>query len=188
MCLEGCCRHHPGVPVFHDALKGWSCCSRRSTDFTEFLNIPGCTNGRHSNEKPPEPEKKPAAEVNCPEVFFFIFSNRPLCHFPTNYKKYKSVCNKVRNETRNLQREEQRQVACQCKENPKVFWWGTGVVVCLEQGASLHMAQLMPLPLTVSCFSKIQIGFTCLVPAHLGSPGKRAVKRVCVCSILFTAE
>jgi len=45
----------------------------------------------------------------------------------------------------------------------------------------LHMAQLMPLPLTVSCFSKIQIGFTFLVPAHPGSPGKRAVKRVCVC-------
>jgi len=43
------------------------------------------------------------------------------------------------------------------------------------------MAQLMPLPLTVSCFSKIQIGFTFLVPADPGSPGKRAVKRVCVC-------
>ena len=55
------------------------------------------------------------------------------------------------------------------------------MVVCLQRGADLHMAQLMPLPLTVSCFSKIQIGFTCLVPAHLGSPGKRAVKRVCVC-------
>jgi len=40
------------------------------------------------------------------------------------------------------------------------------------------MAQLMPLPLTVSCFSKIQIGFTFLVPAHLGIPGKRAVKRL----------
>jgi len=59
-------------------------------------------------------------------------------------------------------------------------WWGTGVVICLEQGAFFHMAQLMPLPLTVSCFSKIQIGFTFLVPAHLGSPGQRAVKRVCV--------
>ena len=45
----------------------------------------------------------------------------------------------------------------------------------------MHTAQLMPLPLTVSCSSKIQIGFTFLVPAHLGSPGKRAVKRVCVC-------
>jgi len=40
---------------------------------------------------------------------------------------------------------------------------------------------LLGLPLTVSCFSKIQIGFTFLVPAHPGSPGKRAVKRVCVC-------
>ena len=55
------------------------------------------------------------------------------------------------------------------------------MVVCLVQGADLHIAQLMLLPLTVSCFSKIQIGFTFLVPTHLGSPGKRAVKRVCVC-------
>jgi len=53
------------------------------------------------------------------------------------------------------------------------------VVICMERDADLHMAQLMPLPLTVSCFSKIQIGFTFLVPAHPGSPGKRAVKRVC---------
>ena len=62
----------------------------------------------------------------------------------------------------------------------KQEWWGAGMVICLEQSADLHMAQLMPLPLTVSCFSKIQIGFSFLVPAHLGSPGKRAVKRVCV--------
>ena len=58
---------------------------------------------------------------------------------------------------------------------------GAGVVVCLEQGADLRMAQLMLLPLTVSCFTKIQIGFIFLVPADLGSPRKRAVKRVCVC-------
>ena len=50
-----------------------------------------------------------------------------------------------------------------------------------SEGADLHMAQLMPLRLTVSCFSKIRIGFTFLVPVHLGIPGKRAVKRVCVC-------
>jgi len=55
------------------------------------------------------------------------------------------------------------------------------VVICLERSADLHMAQLMSLPLTVSCFSKIQIGFTFLVPAHQGSPGQRAVKCVCVC-------
>jgi len=66
----------------------------------------------------------------------------------------------------------------------KTGWWGTGVVICLERDADLHMAQLMPLPLTVSGFSKIQIGFTFLVLAHLGSPGKRAVKRVCMCVLL----
>ena len=52
------------------------------------------------------------------------------------------------------------------------------MVICLERGADLHIAQLMPLPLTVSCSNKIQIGFTFLVPAHLGSPGQGAVKRV----------
>jgi len=56
------------------------------------------------------------------------------------------------------------------------------MVICLERDADLYMAQqLMPLPLRVSCFSKIQIGFTFLLLAHLGSPEKRAVKRVCVC-------
>ena len=63
----------------------------------------------------------------------------------------------------------------------KPEWWGAGRVICLELGADLHVAQLMSLPLTVSCFSEIQIGFTFLVPAHPGSPGQRAVKRVCVC-------
>jgi len=62
-------------------------------------------------------------------------------------------------------------------------WQCAGIIICLELGADLHVAQMMPVPLTVSCFSKIQIGFTFLVLAHpgLGSPGKRAVKRVCVC-------
>ena len=73
----------------------------------------------------------------------------------------------------------------------KLEWWGTGMVICLELGADLHMAQLMPVPLTVSCFSEIQIGFTFLVPAHLGSTGKgplngcvRACVRVHVCDLL----
>ena len=55
------------------------------------------------------------------------------------------------------------------------------MVICLERGADLHVAQLMPLPLTVSCFSKIQIGFTFLVAAHLGSPGQGAFKQMYVC-------
>jgi len=54
------------------------------------------------------------------------------------------------------------------------------MVICLEWAADMHMAQWIPLPLIVSCSSKIQIGFTFLVPAHPGSPGQRAVKRVCV--------
>jgi len=65
------------------------------------------------------------------------------------------------------------------------------VVICLDRGADLYMAQLMPLPLTASCFSKIQIGFTFLVLADPGSPGQRAVKRVCVrvcvCVLLVVA-
>ena len=55
------------------------------------------------------------------------------------------------------------------------------MVICLEWGADLHMAQLMPLPLTVSCFSEIQIGCTFVVLAHPVSPRKRAVKQECVC-------
>jgi len=66
----------------------------------------------------------------------------------------------------------------------KTEWWGAGMVICLLWGANLHTAQLMPLPLTVSCFSKIHIGFTFLVPAHPGSLGQRANKRVCVCVVL----
>jgi len=58
------------------------------------------------------------------------------------------------------------------------------MVICLERRADWYMAQLMPMPLTVSCFSKIRIGFIILVPAHLGSPGQSAVKRVCVCVAL----
>jgi len=55
-----------------------------------------------------------------------------------------------------------------------------GVLASLSVWSEVHMAQLMPLPLTVSCFSKIQIGFTFLIPTHPGSPGQRAVKHVCV--------
>jgi len=48
----------------------------------------------------------------------------------------------------------------------KTEWCGADMVICLELSADLHTAQLMPLPLTVSCFSKIQISFTFLVLAH----------------------
>jgi len=59
---EGSCRYHPGHHFFHDAYKGWTCC-RKSIDFTEFLNMKGCTLGFHSNVKPPELEKKQKTEL-----------------------------------------------------------------------------------------------------------------------------
>jgi cysteine/histidine-rich domain-containing protein 1 len=64
---DSCC-HHPGEPVFHDAYKGWSCCNKKCTDFTEFLNIKGCTRSKHSNVKPPEPEKPIKQDVDVNEV------------------------------------------------------------------------------------------------------------------------
>ena len=69
-----------------------------------------------------------------------------------------------------------RHLACK-KLNGGVLAW----LSVWSELSDLHMAQLMPWPLTVSCFSKIQIGFTFLVLAQPGSPGQRAVKWVCVC-------
>jgi len=66
----------------------------------------------------------------------------------------------------------------------KLKWWGAGIVICLEQGTDLHMSQLMPLPLTGSCFSKIQTGFTFLVPEKGPLNGCVCVcvcVRVCMC-------
>jgi len=62
-----------------------------------------------------------------------------------------------------------------CKKTEQ---WGAGMFICLQQGADLRMSQMMPLPLNVSCFSKIQTSFPSLVPAHPGSPRQRAVNRV----------
>jgi len=71
----------------------------------------------------------------------------------------------------------------------KTEWWGAGMVICLEQDADLHVAQLMPVPLTVSCFSKIQIGFAFLVRVYPSSPGKGLLNWcVCVCVFVFSAE
>ena len=66
-------------------------------------------------------------------------------------------------------------------------WWGADVVICLERGSDLHMAQRIPLPLTVSCFSEIQIVFTFLVPAHRVVPDKGPFN-VCVCVSLICCQ
>lgn len=58
---DSCC-YHPGPPVFHDGGKEWSCCKQRSHDFSLFLDIPGCTTGKHTSEKPQSvkaPTQKP---------------------------------------------------------------------------------------------------------------------------------
>lgn len=65
---DGICQHHPGGPVFHDAYKGWSCCKKRSTDFTEFLNIAGCTKAKHNPIKPVQIEKKKEKPLDVGEV------------------------------------------------------------------------------------------------------------------------
>lgn len=65
---EESCRYHSGHPVFHDAYKGWSCCKKKCTDFTEFLNIKGCTLSYHSNVKPPEPEKPAVDKSTANEI------------------------------------------------------------------------------------------------------------------------
>ncbi|KAM9836844.1 cysteine and histidine-rich domain-containing protein 1 [Aulostomus maculatus] len=71
------CVFHPGIPIFHDALKGWSCCKKRTTDFSEFLSIVGCTRGRHSNEKPHVPlvpevtsDKSGVKHTNSQEIIY----------------------------------------------------------------------------------------------------------------------
>ena len=60
------------------------------------------------------------------------------------------------------------------------------MVICLERVADLHTTQLMLLPLIVSCFSKIQICFTFLVPAHPGSPlvPEKGLLNGCVCVLI----
>ena len=66
----------------------------------------------------------------------------------------------------------------------KLEWWGTGVVICLERGADLHMIQRMPLQLTVSCFSKIQIGFSFWYRLIRVVPDKGPLNG-CVCVCVF---
>jgi len=68
----------------------------------------------------------------------------------------------------------------------KTEWWGAGMVICLERGADLHTVQLIPLPLTVSCFSKILTCFTFLVPAHPVVPDQGPLNGcVCVCVVRY---
>eukprot|EP00794_Sanderia_malayensis_P000320 gene320-950_t len=95
---ENSCSYHPGAPIFHEGYKSWSCCKKKSTDFTDFLNFPGCTKGLHNKEKPEVPvkqkekplqlgvvikeEAKPAREPAKPKV-----EERPSDDLPKNKLK-----------------------------------------------------------------------------------------------------
>jgi len=71
------------------------------------------------------------------------------------------------------------------------------VVMCLGQGANLHVAQLMPLPLTISCSSKSRLvlpswcRLTWVVPDKIQEGCKmvcvcvRACMRACMCACLL---
>jgi len=65
------------------------------------------------------------------------------------------------------------------------------MVICLGRFADLHMAQLMPLPLTISCSSESRLvllsGFTFLVLAHPGTPGQSPGSRKKVVVVVVTA-
>ncbi|KAK3877094.1 hypothetical protein Pcinc_018166 [Petrolisthes cinctipes] len=69
---DDACEYHPGAPIFHDAYKGWSCCNKKSTDFTTFLNTKGCAKGRHNPDKPVEPEKVRPDPSNRDEVITVV--------------------------------------------------------------------------------------------------------------------
>ena len=74
-------------------------------------------------------------------------------------------------------------------KNIDMEWWGAGMVICLERGANdLHMVQLMPLPPHHLLLQQNPEWFILLVPAYPGCPGKKAVKRLCVCVAAYARE
>ncbi|KAI8920304.1 HSP20-like chaperone [Powellomyces hirtus] len=60
------CEHHPGAPVFHEGLKSWSCCTKKVTDFDDFLKIPGCAVGKHSTAQHAAPASSTPASAAGP--------------------------------------------------------------------------------------------------------------------------
>ena len=115
------CCFHPGHPVFHDALKGWSCCKKRTTDFTEFMNIPGCTRERCSNVKPEQPEKEAKEEVKVQEVV-----NKPI-EKPEERRWWGEEVDEGGNK-KFLQSEEGG-----CQGGRRCFWWNQNWDNVLQQ-------------------------------------------------------
>jgi len=74
------CEYHFGEPVFHEGLKGWSCCPKKTPDFEEFLKIPGCVTGKHSSTaKAPIPKAAPAkSEPTMKKGGVEVYGSKPV--------------------------------------------------------------------------------------------------------------
>ena len=71
---ESECQFHPGVPIFHEGMKYWSCCNRKTSDFQSFLNQEGCERGAHKWKKDPPKVRREASHFGC--------VGESLCTFP----------------------------------------------------------------------------------------------------------
>ncbi|KAK5887455.1 hypothetical protein CesoFtcFv8_016056 [Champsocephalus esox] len=169
---EDGCTHHPGIPVFHDALKGWSCCKKRTTDFSDFLNIVGCTNSSHNKEKPPEPEKPDVTssgekkDIDDPKFNEFIISapkphesiRRPSADEPMGRMPHK-VSSSLKQALEKLKLTENAE--------EKESWQGQRIttVDTLFETSSKHLNQFV-VSLSVSVFleednDEVKIGTSC---------------------------
>ncbi|KAI8356610.1 chord-domain-containing protein [Choanephora cucurbitarum] len=83
---DNACQYHPGAPVFHEGLKGWSCCKKRVSDFDEFLALPGCTFGRHSTEPVAQPavqkKEEPKQQAHVTDDGVEVYGKKPEAPAP----------------------------------------------------------------------------------------------------------
>jgi hypothetical protein len=68
------CTFHPGVPIFHEGSKGYSCCKRRVLEFDQFLKIVGCTRNRHLYLGAPKSQEEEEL-VDCRNDFYQTYTN-----------------------------------------------------------------------------------------------------------------
>ncbi|KAI3383944.1 hypothetical protein SNEBB_006853 [Seison nebaliae] len=100
---ENICQHHPGHPVFHDAQKFWSCCEKKTTDFSTFLATPGCTFGKHSNEKPKKDEIIEEIPIITKEEKTEIIDEMPLTLLSRSSNEIEIISNQKMDIVSNIQ-------------------------------------------------------------------------------------
>ncbi|EPS35327.1 hypothetical protein H072_11307 [Dactylellina haptotyla CBS 200.50] len=90
------CVHHPGVAIFHEGSKGWSCCKRRVLEFSEFLKIGGCSQGSHCYIGAKKEDKEAGGEgdgedlVECRTDFYQTYTHINASIFLKKTDKEKS--------------------------------------------------------------------------------------------------